>query len=325
MYWSPGAGVYPVNFVRHLLPATSTRSSPSTRSPTRAASTTSQRARRTSATVRARRRPRRGARARGRRGGGRDRQRRRRVARREVDRGRRGGVRDDERRWHADPARRDPRAARRALHPRSSSEVYGTALTSRWTRSIRSTRAARTPRRNAAPIGSPTRTRHVRPADRDRAAVQQLRAAAASGEGRAAVHHAGALRRAADDPTATATRAATGSTWTTTPRRSRRSSRPIDSVAGEVFNVATGIDISVTTSPTRARAAREARVGEDACAERPGQVDRHIGSTDKAERVLGWQARTSFEEGLERTVAGTATMSLVEGPGAADAAAAFSS
>ena len=36
--------------------------------------------------------------------------------------------------------------------------------------------------------------------------------------------------------------------------------------------------------------------------ERPGQVDRHIGSTDKAERLLGWRARTSFEEGLERTV-----------------------
>jgi dTDP-glucose 4,6-dehydratase len=37
--------------------------------------------------------------------------------------------------------------------------------------------------------------------------------------------------------------------------------------------------------------------------ERPGQVDRHIGSTDKAEQLLGWRARTSFEDGLERTVA----------------------
>jgi dTDP-glucose 4,6-dehydratase len=36
--------------------------------------------------------------------------------------------------------------------------------------------------------------------------------------------------------------------------------------------------------------------------ERPGQVDRHIGSTDKAERLLGWQARTSFAAGLERTI-----------------------
>ncbi len=37
--------------------------------------------------------------------------------------------------------------------------------------------------------------------------------------------------------------------------------------------------------------------------ERPGQVDRHIGSTDKLERLTGWRARSAFEEGLERTVA----------------------
>ena len=37
--------------------------------------------------------------------------------------------------------------------------------------------------------------------------------------------------------------------------------------------------------------------------ERLGQVDRHIGSTDKMERLTGWTARTSFEEGLARTIA----------------------
>ena len=37
--------------------------------------------------------------------------------------------------------------------------------------------------------------------------------------------------------------------------------------------------------------------------ERLGQVDRHIGSTEKAEKLLGWRARTSFEDGLERTIA----------------------
>jgi dTDP-glucose 4,6-dehydratase len=37
--------------------------------------------------------------------------------------------------------------------------------------------------------------------------------------------------------------------------------------------------------------------------ERPGQVDRHIGSTEKMERLTGWRARTSFADGLERTVA----------------------
>src|SRR5205823_1015154 len=38
-------------------------------------------------------------------------------------------------------------------------------------------------------------------------------------------------------------------------------------------------------------------------AERPGQVDRHVGSTEKVRRLCGWSARTSFEEGLARTVA----------------------
>jgi dTDP-glucose 4,6-dehydratase len=37
--------------------------------------------------------------------------------------------------------------------------------------------------------------------------------------------------------------------------------------------------------------------------ERPGQVDRHIGSTEKIERLCGWSAGTTFEEGLARTVA----------------------
>jgi dTDP-glucose 4,6-dehydratase len=31
-------------------------------------------------------------------------------------------------------------------------------------------------------------------------------------------------------------------------------------------------------------------------------VDRHIGSTDKMERLTGFRARTSFDEGLARTI-----------------------
>jgi dTDP-glucose 4,6-dehydratase len=79
---------------------------------------------------------------------------------------------------------------------------------------------------------------------------------------------------------------------------------PVEPLAGEVINVATGIDIPV---------AEIARMVLDALGkptdlvrhvdERPGQVDRHIGTTEKAERLLGWTARTPFEEGLERTVA----------------------
>jgi dTDP-glucose 4,6-dehydratase len=79
---------------------------------------------------------------------------------------------------------------------------------------------------------------------------------------------------------------------------------PIAAIAGEVVNVATGVDISVSEV---ARLVLEA-VGKPAdlmqhVSERPGQVDRHIGSTEKARRLLAWTARTSFEQGLERTVA----------------------
>jgi dTDP-glucose 4,6-dehydratase len=79
---------------------------------------------------------------------------------------------------------------------------------------------------------------------------------------------------------------------------------PIESVAGEVLNVATGVDISVNEiaglvlSVLGKPAELKAHVPE-----RLGQVARHIGSTEKAERLLGWQARTSFADGLERTVA----------------------
>jgi dTDP-glucose 4,6-dehydratase len=78
---------------------------------------------------------------------------------------------------------------------------------------------------------------------------------------------------------------------------------PLDAVAGEVVNVATGIDISVSRIADYVLDAlgkpRSLKVHVE---ERPGQVDRHIGSIDKAERLLGWKARTSFEQGLEKTI-----------------------
>jgi dTDP-glucose 4,6-dehydratase len=79
---------------------------------------------------------------------------------------------------------------------------------------------------------------------------------------------------------------------------------PLDDVAGEVFNIATGTDISVSEI---ADAVLDLLGKPDELKqyvdERPGQVHRHIGSTEKAERVLGWRAGTTFEQGLERTVA----------------------
>ena len=78
----------------------------------------------------------------------------------------------------------------------------------------------------------------------------------------------------------------------------------VSDVAGEVLNVATGVDIAVeriadlVLEQLGKPASLKAHVPE-----RPGQVDRHIGSTEKAERLVGWRARTSFEAGIERTIA----------------------
>src|SRR6266516_5344768 len=66
---------------------------------------------------------------------------------------------------------------------------------------------------------------------------------------------------------------------------------PIESIAGEVLNVATGVDIPISEI---ARMVLEAlgKPFDLVCnvPERPGQVDRHIGSTEKATRLLGWTA-----------------------------------
>jgi dTDP-glucose 4,6-dehydratase len=79
---------------------------------------------------------------------------------------------------------------------------------------------------------------------------------------------------------------------------------PLDVVAGEVVNVATGVDLAVETIADLVLEMLDKPIHLKLFVdERPGQVDRHIGSIDKAERLLGWRARTSFEDGLERTVA----------------------
>jgi dTDP-glucose 4,6-dehydratase len=75
-------------------------------------------------------------------------------------------------------------------------------------------------------------------------------------------------------------------------------------LAGEAINVATGGGRSVVEIAELVLDAlgkpRSLKVHTE---DRPGQVTRNIGSPEKAAALLGWRARTSFEEGLERTVA----------------------
>jgi dTDP-glucose 4,6-dehydratase len=78
---------------------------------------------------------------------------------------------------------------------------------------------------------------------------------------------------------------------------------PLEQVAGEVLNIATGVDISVNDiADAVLDALGKSSALKEYVTERPGQVDRHIGSTDKMTRLTGWRARTSFAEGLERTI-----------------------
>ena len=78
----------------------------------------------------------------------------------------------------------------------------------------------------------------------------------------------------------------------------------IDKVSGEVLNVATGIDIPVSEIADMVLdALGKARSLKVHTPERLGQVDRHIGTTEKMAERTGWRARTTFEDGLERTAA----------------------
>jgi dTDP-glucose 4,6-dehydratase len=77
---------------------------------------------------------------------------------------------------------------------------------------------------------------------------------------------------------------------------------------GHVFNVGTGIDISVREVAARVRSivtSDKAFPGKLVVAnvpERPGQVRKHIADTSKARGVLGFDAKMNFWDGLRRTV-----------------------
>jgi len=79
---------------------------------------------------------------------------------------------------------------------------------------------------------------------------------------------------------------------------------PLEQIKGETINVATGVDESVEQIADMILdllgkpASLKANIDD-----RPGQVDRHIGSTDRAERLLDWTSKIAFADGLERTIA----------------------
>lgn len=78
---------------------------------------------------------------------------------------------------------------------------------------------------------------------------------------------------------------------------------PVETVRGEVFNLGTGISISVIEIAGKiADICGTDKENLTFMDERFGQVQNHISSTDKAEKILGFSAKTSFEEGLRKTI-----------------------
>jgi dTDP-glucose 4,6-dehydratase len=78
---------------------------------------------------------------------------------------------------------------------------------------------------------------------------------------------------------------------------------PLERIVGETINVATGIDETVEQiADMILEILGKPGSLKRHVVDRPGQVDRHIGSTDKAERLLGWRSRIPFADGLERTI-----------------------
>jgi len=74
-------------------------------------------------------------------------------------------------------------------------------------------------------------------------------------------------------------------------------------VKGEVINLGSGKDIDIETiAEIILSKLKKSRALITYIGERPGQVKRHIASTDKAEKILGWKAKTCFEDGIDKTI-----------------------
>jgi len=78
---------------------------------------------------------------------------------------------------------------------------------------------------------------------------------------------------------------------------------PLDQVVGEVINLGTGVATSVSDVYARiASQLGECHSDVSHIPNRPGQVDLHVSSTEKAQRLLGWKAATDLDTGLAKTI-----------------------
>jgi dTDP-glucose 4,6-dehydratase len=78
---------------------------------------------------------------------------------------------------------------------------------------------------------------------------------------------------------------------------------PTEQVVGEVFNVASGKDRSILeVAKIIARMMDYDTNKIRYIADRPGQIERHTGDAGKIKRVLSWEPRVGWEQGLQRTI-----------------------
>ncbi len=79
---------------------------------------------------------------------------------------------------------------------------------------------------------------------------------------------------------------------------------PLGAVVGEVFNVATGIDTSISEiADLVLELMNKPKSLLSSIGQRPGQVDKHLGDARKIRNLLGWFPTVTLSDGLERTIA----------------------
>jgi UDP-glucose 4-epimerase len=71
-----------------------------------------------------------------------------------------------------------------------------------------------------------------------------------------------------------------------------------DELVGSVVNIAHGQEVTVLELADRIRELTSSRVPVKHLPERPGDVRRHLAGTERARRMLGFEATTSIDEGL---------------------------
>ncbi len=76
----------------------------------------------------------------------------------------------------------------------------------------------------------------------------------------------------------------------------------INKVKGQVINLGSGVSTSVHDIAKKVKTLTNASSDIIFVGDRPGQVVRHTSSTQKAKDLLDWEATTSFDEGLSKTI-----------------------